>query len=147
MIKSLILSNSNNLLLLAYSISSANSLYKFKNLQKRALPSFNNDYSDLYEELFKKPGKTTANVSNYCTLFIEIFKNSQKYQSWFCKGNGQTENDEQFNMKEASTKPWNSKVESRNIWKKGLRYLRSKLSRSSPYHIELLSRFSPLTTN
>ena len=87
MIKSLILSNSNNLLLLAYSISSANSLYIVKNLQKRALPSLNNDYSGLYEELFKKPGKTTANVSNYCTLFIEIFKNSQKYQSWFCKGN------------------------------------------------------------
>ena len=77
LIKSFILSNY-NCCPLAWYILSAKSLYKVKNLQKRALSFFNNDYSGLFEELSKKPGKTTANVSNYCTPSIEIFKNSQK---------------------------------------------------------------------
>ena len=43
-------------------------------MQKQALRFLHNDYSSSYEELFKKSGQSTVNVSNYDSLCIEIFK-------------------------------------------------------------------------
>ena len=73
LINSFILSNF-NYCPLVWSISSAKSLNKIENLQKRALRFLHNGCSSSYEELFKKSGKSTANVSNYVSLCIEIFK-------------------------------------------------------------------------
>ena len=73
LINSFILSNF-NYYPLVWSISSAKSLNKIENLKKRALRFLHNDYSSSYEELFKKSGKSTVNVSNYCSLRIVIFK-------------------------------------------------------------------------
>ena len=73
LINSFILSNF-NYCSLVWSITSAKSLNKFENLQKRPLRFLHNDYSSLYEELFKKSGKSTVNISNYHSLCIEIFK-------------------------------------------------------------------------
>ena len=73
LINSFILSNF-NYCPLVWSISSAKSLNKIENLQKRALRFLHNGCSSSYEELFKKSGKSTVNVSNHGSLCIEIFK-------------------------------------------------------------------------
>ena len=72
-IGSFILSNF-NYCPLVWSISSAKSLNKGEHLQKRALRFLHSDYCSSNEELFKKSGKSTVNVSNYRSLCIEIFK-------------------------------------------------------------------------
>ena len=50
------------------------SLNKVENLLKRALRFLHNPYSSSHEELLKKSGKSTVNVSNYRSLWIEILK-------------------------------------------------------------------------
>ena len=73
LMNSFILSNF-NYCPLVWSISSAKSLNKGEHLQKRALRFLHSDYCSSNEELFKKSGKSTVNVSNYRSLCIEIFK-------------------------------------------------------------------------
>ena len=53
-----------NYCFLVWSISSAKSLNKVENLQKGAFRFLHNAYSSSYEELLKKSGKSTVNVSN-----------------------------------------------------------------------------------
>ena len=72
LINSFILSNF-NYCPLVWSISTATSLNKVENLQKRVLHFLHNDYSSSCEEL-KKSGKSIANGSSYRSLCIEIFK-------------------------------------------------------------------------
>ena len=55
-------------------ISSAKSLKKFENLQKRTLRFLQNDYHSSYETLFHRSGKTTVYVQNLRNLCNEIFK-------------------------------------------------------------------------
>ena len=59
---------------LVWFISSAKSLKKFENLQKRTLQFLQNDYHSSYETLFHRSGKTTVNVRNLRNLCNEIFK-------------------------------------------------------------------------
>ena len=59
---------------LAWFISSAKSLNKVENLQKRAPRFLQNDYHSSYETLLHKSGKTTVNVQNLRNLCKEIFK-------------------------------------------------------------------------
>ena len=59
---------------LVWFISSAKSLNKVENLQKRALRFLQNDYHSSYETLLHKSGKTTVNVQNLRNLCKEIFK-------------------------------------------------------------------------
>ena len=73
LINSFILSDF-NYCFLVWSISSAKSLNKVENLQKGAFRFLHNAYSSSYEELLKKSRKSTVNVSNYCSLWIEILK-------------------------------------------------------------------------
>ena len=73
LINSFILSNF-NYCSLVWSISSAKSLNKVENLQKRAVRFLHNDYSSSYEELLKKSGKSTVNVSNYRSLYLKFSK-------------------------------------------------------------------------
>ena len=72
LINSFILSNF-NYCPLVWSISTATSLNKVENLQKRVLHFLHNDYSSSCEEL-KKSGKSIVNGSSYRSLCIEIFK-------------------------------------------------------------------------
>ena len=84
LINSFILSNFNHCPIV-WSISTAKSLNKVENLQKRALRFLHNDYSSSYEELLKKSGKSTVNVSNYRSLCIEIFKTLNDINPSFIK--------------------------------------------------------------
>ena len=59
---------------LVWSISSAKFLYKYENLQKRALRILQNDYHSFYEELLQISGKTTVNAQSLRNLCKEIFK-------------------------------------------------------------------------
>ena len=59
---------------LVWFISSAKSLKKVENLQKRTLRFLQNDYHSSYETLLHRSGKTTANVQNLRNLCNEIFK-------------------------------------------------------------------------
>ena len=59
---------------LVWFISSAKSLKKVENLQKRAFRFLQNDYHSSHETLLHKSGKTTVNVRNLRNLCKEIFK-------------------------------------------------------------------------
>ena len=54
-------------------------------MQKRTLRFLHNNYSSPYEELFKKSGKSTVNVSNYRSLCLEIFKTLKDINPSFIK--------------------------------------------------------------
>ena len=59
---------------LVWFISSAKSLKKVENLQKRTLRFLQNDNHSSYETLLHRSGKTTVNVRNIRNLCNEIFK-------------------------------------------------------------------------
>ena len=70
---------------LVWFISSAKSLNKVENLQKRALRFLQNDYHSSYETLLHKSGKTTVNVRNLRNLCKEIFKSLNNLNPVFLK--------------------------------------------------------------
>ena len=59
---------------LVWMFSSASSLKKIENLQKRALSFLCNDYEISYEELLLKSDRATMNVNRLRILCIEIYK-------------------------------------------------------------------------
>ena len=85
---------------LVWSTSSAKSLNKVENLQKRALRFLYDNNSSSYEELLKKLGKSTMNISNYRSLYIEIFKTFHDINPSFIILHVQTENDELSNTRD-----------------------------------------------
>ena len=63
-----------NYCLLVGMFSSASSLKKIENLQKRALRFLYNDYEILYEKLLLKSDRPIMNVNRLRKLCIEIYK-------------------------------------------------------------------------
>ena len=59
---------------LVWMFSSASSLKKIENLQKRALRFLYNDYEISYEELLLKSDRATMNVNRLRILYTEIYK-------------------------------------------------------------------------
>ena len=73
LINSFVLSNVTCYCPLVWSISAANSLLVVENLQIQALRFLHNNYSISYEKLFGKSERTSINVRNYRTVYIEVF--------------------------------------------------------------------------
>ena len=138
MINSVILSNF-NYCPLVWSISSAKSLNKVENWQKCVLRFLRNDYSSSYEELLKKSGKSTVNVSNYRSLCIEIFKTLNDINPSFIKDifklrmtSCPTPEKHKHNLEIP-----NSKVKSSKISNKKVKIpIAPKVWNSLPYHIK-----------
>ena len=63
---------------LLWNFSSAQSLDKIENLQKRALCFLLNDYDSSYEDLLEKSGYPNMNLGKQRTLGIEIYKTLNK---------------------------------------------------------------------
>ena len=63
---------------LVWNFSSAQSLNKIENLQKRALRFLLNDYNSAYEDLLEKSGYINMNLWRQRTLCIEIYKTLNK---------------------------------------------------------------------
>ena len=80
---------------LVWMFSSASSLKKIKNLQKRALRFLYNDYDISYEELLLKSDTATMNVNRLRTLWSEIYKTINNLNSEFMR--------ELFSLRETST--------------------------------------------
>ena len=149
LINSLILSNFNYCPLVWF-ISPAKSLNKVESLQKRALRFLHNDCNSSYEELLKKSGKSNANVSNYRSLCIEIFKTLNDINPSFIKDifklrmtNRPTPEKYKLNLEI----PKSTQV---RFGTKILRYLDPKVWNSLPYHIkssENLTIFKTLRKN
>ena len=59
---------------LVWMLSSANSLKKIENLQKRALKLLCNDYEISYEELLSKSSTSSINVKRLRALCVELYK-------------------------------------------------------------------------
>ena len=121
---------------LVWFISSAKSLNKVENLQKRALRFLQNDYHSSYETLLHKSGKTTVNVRNLRNLCKEIFKSLNNLNPVFLK--------EIFYFKE-SNRPVREKyklnlqipkINQVRFGTKSLRGLGPKIWNTLPYHIK-----------
>ena len=135
---------------LVWSISSAKSLNKVENLQKRALCFLYNDYSSSYEELLKKWGKGTVNVFNYHSLCIEIFKTLSDISPSFIKDIFQLRMTNRLTREKHKQNLEISKLNQVGFGKKSLRYLGPKVWNSLPYHIkssEDLTIFKTLIKN
>ena len=63
---------------LVWNLSSAQSLNKIENLQKRALRLLVKDYDSTYEDLLEKFGYPNMNLRRERTLCIEIYKTLNK---------------------------------------------------------------------
>ena len=135
LIYSFILSNFNYCHLVWF-ISSDKCLNKVENLQKRALQFLFNDYSSSYEELIKNSETSTVNVSNYCSLCIEIFKTLNDINPSFIK----------YTFKLRMTNSWTQEKYKLNLeipksnqarfGTKSLEYLGPKVWNSLPCHIK-----------
>ena len=119
-----------------FGLSSAKSSNKVENLQKRALRFLYNDYSTSYEELLKKSGKSTVNVSNYRSLCIEIFKTLNDITPSFIKdifklrmSNRPTQKKNNLNLEI----PKSNQV---RFGTKSLIYLGPKVWKSLPYNVK-----------
>ena len=130
-----------------WSISSAKSLNKVENLQKRALRFLHNDYSSSYKELLKKSGKSTVNVSNYRSLCIEILKTLNDINPSFIKDifklrmtNRPTREKYKLNLEI----PKSNRV---RFGTKILRCLGPKVWNSLPYHIKSSENLTIFETN
>ena len=121
---------------LVWFISSAKSLKKVENLQKRALRFLQNEYHSSYETLLHKSWKTTVNVWNLRTLCKEIFKWLNKLNPVFLK--------EIFYFKESNRRVREKyklnlripKIKQVRFGTKSLRGLGPKISNTLPYHIK-----------
>ena len=121
---------------LVWFISSAKSLKKVENLQKRALRFLQNEYHSSYETLLHKSWKTTVNVWNLRTLCKEIFKSLNKLNPVFLK--------EIFYFKESNRRVREKyklnlripKIKQVRFGTKSLRGLGPKISNTLPYHIK-----------
>ena len=63
---------------LGWNFSSAQSLNKIENLQKRAVRFLLDDYGSTYEDLLEKSGYPNMNLKRQRTLCIEIYKTLNK---------------------------------------------------------------------
>ena len=105
-------------------------------MQKRALRFLHNDYSSSYEELLKKSEKSTVNVSNFCSLCIEIFKTLNDINPSFMKDIFKlrmTDRPTREKYKPNLEIPKSNQV---RFGTKSLRYLGSMLWNSLPCHIK-----------
>ena len=59
---------------LVWMFSSAKSLNRIENLQKRALRFLLNDYESTYEQLLNKAGRSSISINRLRTLCAEIYK-------------------------------------------------------------------------
>ena len=69
-----------NYCLLVWILSSASSLKKIENLQKRALRFLCNDYEISYEKLLSKSSFSSTNVKRLTALCVELYKTQTKPQ-------------------------------------------------------------------
>ena len=63
---------------LVWNFSSAQSLNKIENLQKRPLRFLLNDYDSTHEDLLEKSSYQNMNLRRWRPLFIEIYKTLNK---------------------------------------------------------------------
>ena len=71
---------------LVWVFSSASSLKKIENLQKRALRFLHNDYEISYEELLLKSDRATININRLRILCTEIYKTINNLNPDFMRG-------------------------------------------------------------
>ena len=70
---------------LVWMFSSASSLKKIENLQKRALGFLYNNYEISYEELFLKSNRAAMNVNRLRILCTEIYKTINNFNPDFMR--------------------------------------------------------------
>ena len=121
---------------LVWIFSSASSLKKIENLQKRALKFLYNGYEISYEELLLKSGRATMNVNRLRILCIEIYKTINNLNPEFMR--------DLFSLRETSrlirekymlnlSIPVHNQV---TFGSKSFRVFRPKVWNSLPYHIK-----------
>ena len=115
---------------LVWNFSSAQSLNKIANLQKRALRFLLNDYDITYEDLLEKSGYPNMNLRRQRTVSIEIYKTLNKLNPSYMNDIFKLRNTDRL-TREKSLKP--------NQATFGTRSLRSygpKIWNALPYHIK-----------
>ena len=70
---------------LVWMLSSASSLKKIENLQKRTLRFLYNDYEISHEELLSKSSTSSMNVKRLRALCVELYKTSNKLNPNFTR--------------------------------------------------------------
>ena len=105
-------------------------------MQKRALLFLHNDYSSSYEELLKKSGKSTVNLSNYRSLCIEISKSLNDINPSFIKDIFKLKKTNRLTREKYKLNLEIPKSNQVRFGTKTLSYLDSKVWNSLPYHIK-----------
>ena len=128
---------------LVWMFSSASSLKKIGNLQKRALRFLYNDYEISYEKLLLKSDRATINVNRIRILCTKIYKTINNLNPEFMR--------DRFSLRETSRLVREKYMLNLNILvhnqvtfrSKSLRVFGPKVWNSLPYHIKSSENFKP----
>ena len=131
---------------LVWMFSSAVSLKKIENLQKRALRFLYKSYNTSYEDLLLKSGFSSMNVKRLRALCIEIFKTLNNLNPSFMK--------EIFSLRQTNRPVWekyklNLDIPSYNqvtFGRKALTFFGPKTWNSLPCHIKSAENLTSLET-
>ena len=132
---------------LVWNFSSAQSLNKIENLQKRALRFLFNDYDSTYEDLLEKSGYPNMNLRRQRTLCIEIYKTLNKLNPGYMNDIFKLRNIDRLSQEKYKLNLEIPKPNQANFRRKSLRSYGPKLWNALPYHIKTsdnLNSFKPI---
>ena len=95
---------------LVWNLSSAQSLNKIENLQKRALRLLVKDYDSTYEDLLEKFGYPNMNLRRQRTLCIEIYKTLNKLNPGYMNDIFKLRNTDRLTREKNFTLPYHIKT-------------------------------------
>ena len=149
LISSYIISNF-NYCPLVWIFSTAKSLNKIENLQKRALRFLYNDYSTSYEGLLEKSGKVKMSVNTLRNLCAEIYKTINKLNPEFMNNIFKVKENKRLVREQYKLNPETPEWNQVTFGAKSLKVYGSKVWNSLPFHIktsENLVQFKSLMKN
>ena len=125
---------------LVWNFSSAQSLNKIANLQKRALRFLLNDYDITYEDLLEKSGYPNMNLRRQRTVSIEIYKTLNKLNPSYMNDIFKLRNTDRL-TREKSLKPNQATLGTRSLRSYG-----PKIWNALPYHIKTSDNLNSFKT-
>ena len=121
---------------LVWNFSSAQSLNKIENLQKRALRFLFNDYDSTYEDLLEKSGYPNMNLRRQRTLCIEIYKTLNKLNPGYMNDIFKLRNTDRLTQEKYKLNLEISKPNQTTFGTRSLKSYGPKIWNSLPYHIK-----------
>ena len=121
---------------LVWNVSSAQSLSKIENLQKRALRFLLNDYDSTFEDLLAKYGYANMNLKRQTALWIKLYKTLNRLDPSYMNGIFKLKNTDRTTREKYDLKLEIPKPNQATFGTRSLRSYGPKIWNALPYHIK-----------